>query len=90
VLAAIYLLWADQRMMQGPVPEEHKHHPDLSLREMAVLGPIVAAILLIGIYPKLLLDRINPSTARVVHQVEQTDPQSAGYNAARAANGGAP
>jgi NADH-quinone oxidoreductase subunit M len=90
VLAAIYLLWAYQRMMQGPVPEEHKRHPDLSLREMAVLGPIVAAILLIGIYPKLLLDRINPSTARVVHQVEQTDPQSAGYNAAQSAIGGGP
>jgi NADH-quinone oxidoreductase subunit M len=90
VLAAIYLLWAYQRMMHGPVREEHAHHPDLSLREIAVLAPVVAAILLIGIYPKLLLDRINPTTARVVHQVEQTGPQPAGYNATRAATGGGP
>jgi hypothetical protein len=26
---------------------------------------------LIGVYPNLLLDRINPSTAQVVHRVEQ-------------------
>jgi NADH-quinone oxidoreductase subunit M len=90
VLAAIYLLWAYQRMMHGAVPEEHAHHPDLSLREMAVLAPVVAAILVIGVYPKLLLDRINPSTARVVHEVEQPDPQGAGFNATQASIGEAP
>jgi NADH-quinone oxidoreductase subunit M len=71
VLAAIYLLWSYQRMMHGPVAEEHRSHPDLSLRETVVLAPILAAILLIGVYPNLLLDRINPSTAQVVHRVEQ-------------------
>ena len=71
VLAAIYLLWSYQRMMHGPVAEEHRRHPDLSLRETVVLAPILAAILVIGVYPNLLLDRINPSTAQVVHRVEQ-------------------
>jgi NADH-quinone oxidoreductase subunit M len=71
VLAAIYLLWSYQRMMHGPVAEEHRSHPDLSLRETVVLAPILAAILVIGVYPNLLLDRINPSTAQVVHRVEQ-------------------
>jgi len=71
VLAAIYLLWSYQRMMHGPGREEHRSHPDLSLRETVVLAPILAAILVIGVYPNLLLDRINPSTAQVVHRVEQ-------------------
>jgi len=69
VLAAIYLLWAYQRMMHGPLPEEHGRHPDLSVREWAVLAPVMAAILVIGVYPRLLLDRINPTTTRIVQQV---------------------
>jgi len=70
VLAAIYLLWAYQRMALGPVPEEHRHHRDLSLREIVVLAPVLAAILALGVYPKLLLDRIEPTTARLVAEVE--------------------
>jgi len=87
VLAAIYLLWAYQRMMHGPVAEEHSRYADLSLRETVVLAPIVAAILVIGIYPNLLLDRINPSTAQVVHRVDQ---QATPSSAAIALPGGAP
>jgi NADH-quinone oxidoreductase subunit M len=75
VLAAIYLLWAYQRLAHGPVPEEHAHHPDLSVREFAVLAPVLAVILTIGIYPKLLLDRINPTTSRIVDQVEAGYPE---------------
>ena len=74
VLAAIYLLWAYQRMAHGPVPEAHGRYPDLSVREYAILAPIVAVILVIGVYPKLLLDRINPTTTRIVRQVNQETP----------------
>jgi NADH-quinone oxidoreductase subunit M len=84
ILAAIYLLWAYQRMMHGPLAAEHARHPDLSLRETAVIAPIVAAILLIGIYPKLFLDRINPSTRNVVTKVEQDAGPRAGVTAAGA------
>ena len=71
VLAAIYLLWSYQRMAHGPVPEEHRGHPDLSIREVAVLAPVLALILVFGVYPKVLLDRINPTTTRIVQQVQQ-------------------
>jgi NADH-quinone oxidoreductase subunit M len=65
VLAAVYLLWAYQRMMHGGVAvEEHRHLPDLSLREYAILVPIMVAILLIGVFPQPLLDKIEPD-ARV-------------------------
>jgi NADH-quinone oxidoreductase subunit M len=73
VLAAIYLLWSYQRMMHGPTPEEHERHPDLSVREYVILAPIIAAIVAIGVYPSLLLDRINPAareTSRMVQQEE--------------------
>jgi NADH-quinone oxidoreductase subunit M len=69
VLAAIYLLWAYQRMAQGPLPEEHRGHRDLSLRETVVLAPVLVAILAFGVYPSVLLDRIEPTTNRLVVEV---------------------
>jgi NADH-quinone oxidoreductase subunit M len=72
VLAAIYLLWAYQRMAQGPVNDAHAAHPDLGVREYALLAPVLAAILVLGVYPKLVLDRIEPTTAKVVAQVTST------------------
>jgi NADH-quinone oxidoreductase subunit M len=71
VLAAIYLLWAYQRVFHGePVAEENRLLPDLNLREVAMLAPVVALIALIGVYPKPFLDRIEPSAKRVVQQLE--------------------
>jgi NADH-quinone oxidoreductase subunit M len=72
VLSALYLLWSFQRIMHGP-PRESVRHPDLSLREYAILVPIVAAIVFVGVYPKPLLERIDSSvadTAKIVRQVE--------------------
>jgi NADH-quinone oxidoreductase subunit M len=64
VLSAIYLLWAYQRAMHGEVRAEPGNHRDLSLREYAILVPVVAAIVTIGVYPKPLLDRIEPAAER--------------------------
>jgi NADH-quinone oxidoreductase subunit M len=74
VLAAIYLLWAYQRMMHGAVAvEDHRYLPDLSVREYVILVPIMAAILFIGIFPKPLLDRIEPAARQATTCVIQTN-----------------
>jgi NADH-quinone oxidoreductase subunit M len=70
VLAAIYLLWSYQRMAYGPVHEEHRGLPDVSLREVAVLVPVLSLLLVFGVYPKLLTDRIDPTTKAVVERVQ--------------------
>jgi NADH-quinone oxidoreductase subunit M len=68
VLAAIYLLWAYQRVFQGEIThEENRTLSDINLREVAMLAPVIALIAFIGVYPKPFLDRIEPSAARVVH-----------------------
>jgi NADH-quinone oxidoreductase subunit M len=68
VLAAIYLLWSYQRMAYGPVHEEHRSLPDVSLREVALLAPVLTLLLVFGVYPKILTDRIDPSAnAAVTH-----------------------
>src|SRR5439155_17302691 len=70
VLAAVDLLWAYQRMANGEAPEKQARHADLSVREIAVVAPVVVAILALGVYPNVVLDRINPTTTSIVRHIE--------------------
>ena len=69
VLAAIYLLWAYQRVFQGEPAGENRTMRDLGGRELGMLAPILVLILAIGVYPKPFLDRIEPAATKVVRQL---------------------
>ncbi len=78
VLSAIYILWMYQRMMTGPVPValaegEHKIR-DLVPREIVVVAPLIALLLVLGVYPKPALDVINPAVTHTLTTIQQTDP----------------
>jgi NADH-quinone oxidoreductase subunit M len=66
----VYLLWAYQRVFHGRVEGENATMPDMTWRERAVMAPLIAAIVFIGVYPKPVLDRINPAVTRLVDHVE--------------------
>ena len=51
---------------------------DLVPREIAAVVPVVAVMLALGVYPKLVLDRINPSSAGVVAWVRSVDVDQTG------------
>ncbi|HEY2765942.1 MAG TPA: NADH-quinone oxidoreductase subunit M [Pseudonocardiaceae bacterium] len=51
-----------------------KLFPDLSVREIAVLTPLVVLILLLGFYPQPVLDVVNPSVGATLSEVGLTDP----------------
>ena len=70
VLAAVYLLWAYQRVFHGEPDGDNATMPDLNLREKLVLAPLLLLIVGMGVYPKPVLDRINPSVDRLVHHVQ--------------------
>ncbi len=71
IFAAAYLLWALQRILFNRLDKpENETMSDLSIRELLVLAPLLAAILWIGLYPKPILDRIEASTAALVEQVD--------------------
>jgi NADH-quinone oxidoreductase subunit M len=71
VLAAIYLLWAYERVFTGePDKEENKVLKDLSGREIAIMTPLVILIIVLGLYPKILLDRTAASTEAVLDRIE--------------------
>ncbi|MGW3077899.1 NADH-quinone oxidoreductase subunit M [Kitasatospora sp. NPDC001132] len=77
VLAALYALLLYQRTMTGPVKEGVRTMPDLKLRELAVVGPLVALTILLGVYPKPLTDLVNPSVNATLSQIHRTDPTPA-------------
>ncbi|MBD0695171.1 NADH-quinone oxidoreductase subunit M [Streptomyces sp. CBMA123] len=77
VLAALYALLLYQRTMTGPVKEGVRAMPDLKVRELAVVAPLVALTVLLGVYPKPLTDLVNPSVDATLSQVHRTDPAPA-------------
>jgi NADH-quinone oxidoreductase subunit M len=71
ILAAIYLLWAYERVFTGaPEKEENAALSDLSIREVSLLAPLAALVLLLGLYPNILLDKIAPSTEAILDHIE--------------------
>lgn len=77
VLAALYALLLYQRTMTGPVKAEVTGMPDLKVREVAVVAPLVALTILLGVYPKPLTDIVNPAVNATLSQVHETDPAPA-------------
>ncbi|WP_337662259.1 NADH-quinone oxidoreductase subunit M [Actinoalloteichus sp. AHMU CJ021] len=102
ILAALYVLWVYQRVMQGPLrgnavlglaggpgaagdPSSEglaarlaSKVPDLSRRELAVLAPLVALVLFLGVYPQPVLDVITPSVDATLTELGVTDPVQEG------------
>jgi NADH-quinone oxidoreductase subunit M len=70
ILAALYLLWAYQRVFHGEPSEDNKSFPEITLREGLLLSVFVAAIVFAGVYPKPMLDRIEPSVKALIEHVE--------------------
>lgn len=66
VLAALYVLLTYQRVFTGPVREERASTPELSLRERAVLWPLVGLMLVLGFLPGIALDTLREPAADLV------------------------
>jgi NADH-quinone oxidoreductase subunit M len=71
ILAAVYLLWAYQRVFQGRLHGANAAFPEMRWRERAVMAPLVVLIVFLGVYPKPVLDRIAPSVRTLVEHVEE-------------------
>ncbi len=67
VLGAVYMLWMFQRVMFGPLDKKpNQELADLTGREIAILVPIVALILLIGVYPQPFLGPMQVSIGHLL------------------------
>jgi NADH-quinone oxidoreductase subunit M len=74
VLGAVYVLWWVQRTIHGPVREGVESFRDLTAREAWVIAPVMVVILALGIYPKPLLDVINPPVKSTIAPARAHDP----------------
>src|SRR5579875_3659171 len=74
VLAAIYLLWMYQRTMTGPGRPEVAGMRDLRPRELWAVGPLIALIIVLGVYPRPVIDLIGPAVRQTLVTVHATDP----------------
>ncbi|GAB2651175.1 NADH-quinone oxidoreductase subunit M [Prescottella soli] len=74
VLAALYVLWLYQRMMTGPVTDGNERIRDLRRRELVVVAPLIALLLVLGLYPKPILDVITPAVTGTLTTIDRPDP----------------
>lgn len=70
ILAALYLLWAYQRVFHGEVDDANRGFAELRPREGLLLAAFVAVIVFTGVYPKPMLSRIEPSVNALIEHVE--------------------
>ena len=71
IFAAAYLLWAIQRILFNPLDKkENEHIPDLNRRELALMIPLVAGIIWLGVYPQPVLERMEGAATHFVRLVE--------------------
>lgn len=73
ILAAAYLLWLVQRVFLGPVRGVIARNPDdLSVREHLLAMPLIALIIVMGIWPKPWLDLIGRSNQNFLTLTQRT------------------
>jgi NADH-quinone oxidoreductase subunit M len=67
VLGAAYMLLLYRRVVLGPpVNQDAIEMPDMNKREIGLLFPIAALVMLLGVFPNIVMDRIGPSVDKLV------------------------
>ncbi len=78
ILGALYMMWAYERVMWGPITHTiNRTIADLTAREIAVVAPLIVLMLLLGLYPKPILSRMEPSVAELLDRIHATEAQQA-------------
>ncbi|MCZ6917433.1 MAG: NADH-quinone oxidoreductase subunit M [Gemmatimonadetes bacterium] len=75
IFAAAYMLVALQRILFGKLDDPaNEAMPDLSVREVCVLSPLMICIVWIGLYPAPILRRVEMSAQALITQVRAQVP----------------
>ncbi len=77
ILGAAYMLYLYRRVAQGEAPtEEVRAMPDLNKRELALLVPIAAVVLWMGVYPESFLAPMRQDVTSLLARIERGAPPS--------------
>jgi len=75
ILGAAYMLYLYRRVVFGEiVHDDVRAMPDLSMREMALLAPIAAAVMWMGVYPESFLAPMRSDVATLVARIDRVRP----------------
>jgi NADH-quinone oxidoreductase subunit M len=73
IWAAVYMLWMLQRVVFGKITNpENAELSDLNARELGLLVPLVVLMLFMGVYPRVFLDRSQPSVETIRARVSSS------------------
>ena len=77
VLAAVYVLWAYQRVFTGQTTPQVVEHvtTDVDVRERLVVAPLIALLLVFGFVPQPMIDVVSSTAATTMTHVGMSDPQ---------------
>jgi len=71
ILSAVYMLWMYQRVFLGNITkEENRLLPDLNFREVAILLPLVAVALWMGVQSGTFIRKMDTSVQKVIERME--------------------
>jgi NADH-quinone oxidoreductase subunit M len=87
VLAAVYMIRILQRAMHNRVPATAESR-DLAPLELAVIAPVVAVIVALGVYPQLVLERTDEAVAEKIEPAAQVAAGGEAQTAEQPAAGG--
>ncbi|MBX3594523.1 NADH-quinone oxidoreductase subunit M [Sphingomonas sp.] len=75
ILGAAYMLYLYRRVVFGDlVKDDVRAMPDLSKREIALLAPIAAVVLWMGVYPESFLAPMRGDVATLLARIERARP----------------
>jgi len=73
IWAAVYMLWMLQRVVFGEVTNPaNARLEDLNSRELALIVPLMILMFFMGVYPRVFLDRSQPSVDAIRARVNTT------------------
>jgi NADH-quinone oxidoreductase subunit M len=84
ILSAAYALWLYRRVVFGDlIREALKSITDIDRREKAIFAPLIAATLVLGVYPSLVTDIVSPAVGNLLTQYHAALPAEAAVQLAQ-------
>ena len=70
LVTAGFFLWMIQRIFLGPLNPKYAQLEEISTREILAIAPLTFIMILLGVYPRLLTDLMDPTLTQLIGLVK--------------------